>query len=140
MANNFNEYLRNAVLNHVFGDVLFDSPGTLYLGLSTTPIADNGTGETEPVGGGYARQALANNKTTWSSAAGANNFVTNAAEITFPESSGAWGNITHFFISDGVTGGNIFISGALTTPKDINAGDVARFPIDSIRIELDDIA
>lgn len=139
MANNFNEYLRNSVLNFVFGDVLFDSPANLYLGLSTTPIADDGTGETEPTVGGYARQLIANNKTTWSTATGADNFVTNAAEITFPESTESWGTLTHFFISDSLTGGNTLISGALTTPKLIEIGDTARFPVGSIRIELDDV-
>ena len=92
MANNFNEYLRNTILNEVFGGVAFTAPGTLYLGLSTTPIADDGTGATEPTVGGYARLAIANDKTNWSTAAGADNFITNAVELSFSGKFGYLGN------------------------------------------------
>lgn len=139
MANNFNEYLRNTVLNNVFGATAFTPPATLYIGLSTTAIADAGTGATEPAGNGYAREAVTNNKTNWTVATGAANAVENATEIEFAEAAGSWGSLTHFFISDAATGGNILVSGALDTPKTVAVGDIARFTIGSLRIGLDDI-
>lgn len=135
----FNDYLRNSILNYVFGGAAFTTPGTLYLGLSTTAIAENGTGITEPTGGGYAREPIANNKTDgWDTATGADNTVSNASEIAFTEASGAWGTLTHFFISDAATGGNILVSGTLTTPKAIAAGDLARFTAGSLGVGIDD--
>lgn len=139
MANNFNEYLRNTVLNNVFGATTFTPPATLYIGLSTTAIADAGTGITEPAGGGYAREALANNKTNWTVATGATNFVENATEVEFAEAAGAWGTITHFFISDAATAGNVLVSGALDAAKTVATGDIARFTAGSLSIALDDI-
>jgi hypothetical protein len=139
MANNFNEFLRNSVLNHVFGGVTMTPPGSLYVGLSTTAIADNGTGATEPTGATYNRAAITNNKTFWTTATGAENAVSNSVEFSFPESDAAWGTISHFFLSDAPTGGNILVSGALEASKSIAAGDVARFPVDSLTIKLDDI-
>lgn len=138
MANNFNEYLRNTLLNEAFGGTAWTPPATLYIGLSTTAIADNGTGATEPTGG-YARQAVTNNKTNFTTATGATNEVSNSTEISFPEATGAWGTITHFFVSDALTGGNVLTSGALTTAKTVASGDIANFPIGSIVINLDDV-
>lgn len=136
----FNDFLRNSLLNHTFGKTPFTASEDLHFGLSTTPIADDGTGATEPIGGAYARLTIANNKTNWSTATGADNRVNNLTELTFPEATGAWGTITNFFISDAPTGGNILVSGTLETPKLIEVGDVARFPIGNISIAIDDLA
>lgn len=135
----FNDYLRNSILNSTFGGVAFASPPTLYLGLSTTAIADNGTGITEPVGGAYARDPITNDKTVgWDTATGADNTITNLSEIEFAEATGAWGTITHFFISDSLTGGNILAYAPLTTAKTIGVGDIAKFAIGSIAISIDE--
>lgn len=135
----FHDYLRNSLLNHAFGNVGYTAPGTLYLGLSSTPIADDGTGGTEPIANGYARVSLANNKTNWSTATGAANTIQNAVELAFPESSGAWGTLTHFFVSDATTAGNILASGALTEPKTVGSGEIPRFSAGNITIGLDEV-
>lgn len=134
----FNDFLRNSVLNNVFGATAFTPSATLYLGLSTAPIADDGTGVTEPGGGGYARLEVTNNKTNWSTATGADNRVNNLIELTFPEATGAWGTVTHFFLSDAATGGNILVSGALSATKTLDVGDVARFSPGNISIAIDE--
>ena len=100
----FNDFLRNSVLNNSFGQTAYTAPVTLYLGLSTTAIADAGTGETEPVGGAYDRIAITNDKTSWSTATGADNRINNLIELTFSEATGTWGNVTHFFLSDAADG------------------------------------
>jgi hypothetical protein len=135
----FNDFLRNTVLNNVFGQTAFTPSASLFLGLSTAPIADDGTGITEPGGGAYARITVANDKTTWSTATGADNSIDNLIELIFPEATSAWGTVTHFFLSDAGSGGNILVSGTLTTPKLVEVGDVARFPVGSIVIAIDNL-
>lgn len=135
----FNDYLRNSVLNNSFGKTAYTAPVTLYLGLSTAAITDAGTGVAEPGAGAYARIAIPNDKTSWSTATGADNTIDNLIELTFAEATGTWGTMTHFFLSDAVTGGNILVSGPLTAAKAIESGDVARFPAGSITIAIDDL-
>jgi hypothetical protein len=135
----FTNYLKNVVLNNVFGGTAFTPPATLYLGLSTTAVTEAGGGITEPTGGAYARVSFANNKTTgWDTGTGADNLISNLSELTFPEATASWGTITHFFISDAATGGNILVSEALTTAKTISSGGIARFPAGSLDIAIDE--
>lgn len=54
----FADHLENKLLDHVFGGGDYARPATLYIGLSTTTIADGGTNITEPSGNGYARVAV----------------------------------------------------------------------------------
>ena len=55
-----------AILNNRFGATSMPTAtSTHYIGLSTTQPLSDGTGVTEPVGNGYARQAIANNTTNW---------------------------------------------------------------------------
>jgi hypothetical protein len=133
----FNDYLRNSVLNHTFGKTPYTASENLYLGLSTTPIADDGTGVTEPGGGGYERLMIANHKTNWTTATGADNRIENLIELNFPETSGAWGTVTHFFLSDAAIGGNILVNGILTEAKTVGVGDAARFSPGNIVIVID---
>ena len=81
------DYLENKILDHVFGAVTYTPPATLYFGLSTTTIADAGTGITEPVGNGYARKGVTNNTTNFPSASGG--AKTNGADITWTSMPGA---------------------------------------------------
>lgn len=134
----FNDFLRNTVLNNIFGATPFTSSPTLYLGLSTASIADDGTGAAEPTGGSYERITVANDKVSWSTATGANNKIDNLVELIFPEATGGWGTVTHFFLSDAASGGNILISGTLGASKVVEVGDVARFPVGSIVIAIDE--
>ncbi len=134
----FTNYLRNVILNNIFGGTAYTVPTTLYLGLSTTAIAEDGTGRTEPTGGAYARVAITNNKTNWDTVTGADNTISNATELTFAEATASWGTITHFFIADALTGGNILLSEALTTAKSVPTGGIARFTVGSLDIAIDE--
>lgn len=49
----FSDYWEDATLNHLFGKAAYTAP-TIYVGLSTTQPAEDGTGVTEPSAGGYA--------------------------------------------------------------------------------------
>ena len=57
--------IKAAVLDALYGKATLTVPDTLHVGLSTTAPNPDGTGFTEPSGGGYARVAVPNNSTYW---------------------------------------------------------------------------
>jgi hypothetical protein len=130
----FTDFLENRILNQNFGNAAHAIAGTYYFGLSTTTIADDGTGITEPAGNGYARVAVTNNTTNFPTTTTGSK--ANGTEIAFPTATGAWGTATHFFIADASSAGNVWAYGALTTAKTIGNGDTARFAIGSLTITL----
>ena len=97
------------------------APG-VYVALSSTAPALNGTGVTEPTGGSYARVSAPAN----SFAAAANGSISNSAALTFPTATADWvggANITYGLIYDAATGGNLLGYGALTVAKNVLNGD-----------------
>lgn len=127
-------YQANRLNNYLFGATSFTPNGTYYIGLSTTAINAAGTGVTEPTGGGYKRVAVTNNKTNFTGSTGG--IVQNKVQFEFPESTTAWGTITHVFIADSLTGGNILYYDALTTPRTVQTATILLFAIDSMKIQL----
>ena len=133
----FTNYLESALLDEVFGGVNYTPPATLYIGLSSTAPAEGGTGITEPTAASYARVAVTNNLTNWP-ATGTDGTKSNGTAITFPQAAEDWGpNITHFFIADAATAGNILASGSLSVAKTIGVADTASFGAGSLTITLD---
>lgn len=124
----------NKVLDRNFGSVSYTPSATLYIGLSTTPINADGTGATEPVGNGYTRASVANNKTSFSSAVNA--VLTNLISIQFPESTASWGTITHIFISDSLSGGNILYFDAISPTRQVQANTTVLFDPSAITISM----
>lgn len=127
-------YQANRLNNYLFGATSFTPNGTYYIGLSTTAINADGTGVIEPTGGGYQRVAVTNNKTNFTDSTGG--IVQNKVQFEFPESTTAWGTITHVFISDGPTTGNVLYYDALTTPRTVQTATILLFAIDSMKIQL----
>ncbi len=123
----------NKILNRYFGNVSDTVASTLYLGLSTTAINNDGTGATEPSGGGYARVAVVNNKTNWSNAS--NGILSNLTELSFPESSVSWGTVSHVFLSETIGGAPIYFD-ALATPRAVQAQTTLIFAINTIQIRM----
>ena len=105
----------------------------MYIGLSTSAINDDGSGITEPSGNGYARvqyNAGTGNYTR------TGNVVSNVNDITFPAASGAsWGSISHVFISNAASAGDILCYTSITA-KTINDGDVAKISAGNLTITL----
>jgi hypothetical protein len=130
----FTDYLENELLDHVWGGADYSRPATLYVALSTTTIADDGTNQTEPSGGSYARVAVTNNSTNWPAASGG--AKANGTAITFPTATAGWGTIVDFSIMDDPTAGNMLAYGTLTTSKTIDSGDTASFAIGDLDITL----
>lgn len=133
----FTNYLENVLLDEVFGGVNYVPPGTLYIGLSTTALNDDGTGATEPPGAaGYARADVPNTAASFP-ATGGDGTKANDVTISFDPATGDWGTITHFFIADAATAGNILAYSTIGTPKLITNGDTASFGPGSLTITLE---
>jgi len=124
----------NNVMNLLFGKTEYTSPATLYLGLSKSAINEDGTGATEPSGSGYARCAIPNNKTSFSESS--NGMVSNKIQFAFEESTGNWGTITHVFIADAATGGNILYYDQLATSRIVQEASSLTFPIGALTFNL----
>lgn len=137
-------YLEHAILDFLFknNSETLASPGdSIYVGLATA-VSDAEAGtltevNTSTQDANYVRkQVTAANWTLASSATDAQT-VTNAANIEWPASSGvATYTVTHAFIADASTSGNILFVGALDASKTIASGDIFRINASNLTIEL----
>ena len=137
-------YLENKLLSLIFKNNAgsFSTPGNnLYVGLATAVSnAEAGTlteVNTSTQDANYTRkQVTAANWTQASSSTDAQT-VTNAANIEFSASSGvATYTVTHAFIADASSSGNILFVGALDVNKAIASGDIFRINAGNLTIEL----
>jgi hypothetical protein len=120
--------IKAAVLDALYGKQTLTVPDTLYVGLSTTPPNPDGTGFTEPSGGGYARVAVQNDGTHWYAATQDNPSIkANALPILFPEATADWGTVTHWGIFDAAEGGAVIDWAPLTTSFNVVSGQQPQF-------------
>ena len=127
-------YSANRILDRNFGGTAYTPPTTMYFGLSTTTINIDGTGATEPSGGSYARVAFTNDKTNWGTAS--SGALTNLVAATFAESTASWGTITHVFIADSLTSGNIWWFDALSPSKVVQSATTVLFAVGAISVVM----
>lgn len=135
-------YAENKILEHLVGKAEFTMPATPYLALFTVaPTGEDGTGGTEivPGAGGNNYNRLALTAATYWKDAAADGAIDNSDAIEFPEATSAnWGNIKAFAIYNHVTETTeMLIWGNITTPKDIDIGDTAKFAAGELVITLD---
>ena len=132
-------YLENKILSFIFKNNAgsFATPGdSIYVGLATA-VSDAEAGSlTEATFGSYARQQVTAANWTLTSASGDTQTIKNAANIEFPASTGTSNTITHAFIVDAASSGNILFVGALDASKTIATGDVFRINTNNLTIEL----
>lgn len=104
------DYLYNKILEYLVGNRAFQNATTFYVALSFNA---KGQAVLEPTGNGYARVAIANNSTNWSTQT--NGVVKNLTDITFEESTNSWGteSIKSLAIYDALTGGNLLYTGSI---------------------------
>lgn len=136
----FTNYLEHATLDYLFGATSYTPSGTLYVALSTTTPAEDGTSFTEPSSAsGYSRVAVTNNKTNWSNAAqvSTSGSIHNNTAITFGQASGNWGTITHAGLYDASISGNLLTQSALQTSKTVASGETLSFPSGGFIIRMD---
>ena len=132
-------YLENKILSFIFKNNAgsFATPGnSIYVGLATA-VSDAEAGSlTEATFGSYARQQVTAANWTLASASTDQQTVTNAANIEFPASTGTSNTVTHAFIVDAASSGNILFVGALDANKTIATGDIFRINAGNLEIEL----
>ena len=137
-------YLENKLLSFIFKNNAgsFATPGnSIYVGLATA-VSDAEAGSLTEVNtstqdSNYTRQQV--NAAGWTLASSSTDqqTVTNAANIEFSASSGgATYTVTHAFIADAATSGNILFVGALDASKAIASGDIFRINAGNLTIEL----
>lgn len=136
----FTNYTAQGLLNYLFGKTsAFDTQPTIYVGLSSTTPTETGTNITEPGSGGYARVATA--AADWNAATSADpSVIDNAEVIDFGTASGDWAAgspMTHFFLADASTSGNILAVGALSSAKAVANGDPVYFDAGDLNVSLD---
>jgi hypothetical protein len=129
MAGSFTDYLEDKILKHVFTNVSYTSPTTVYVGLFTAAPTDAGGG-TELSGSGYTRKSAA------FTVSGTGTLATNSAAVEFDAATGSWGTIVAMAIFDASTAGNMLAWADLTTSKTIATGDVLRIPAGDLDITL----
>ena len=132
-------YLENKLLNFIFKNNAgsFSTPGdSIYLGLATA-VSDAEAGSvTEANFSNYARQQIAASGWTVTADSADTQTAKNAADVSFPASGGTNNTITHAFIADAASSGNILFVGALDASKTIESGDIFRVNANNLTIEL----
>ena len=128
----FSDYWEEKIFNHVFGKSIY-TPPTIYIGLSTEDPTDDGSALAEPNGNAYTR--VQTSASDWNIASGGS--LDNASEIAFPMATGSWGTITYFGLFDNATGGNMLLSGPLSTPRAIGVGEITKFMAGDLVLNLD---
>lgn len=136
----FTSYASQNMIKSLFGGGNAALPATLYFGLSTTTVAIDGTGITEPSGNGYARVAMTNNGTNFpvtqiATGSGGGAEVQDGTAINFPQATGSWGTVSYWFVSDAASGGNIIAYGALSPAQAIVTNNTPSFGVDALTIQ-----
>ena len=119
-AGDWFDYLVHKMLDLIFKATAFTAPA-IYVGLSTSTPADDGTSVTEPAVGAYVRKLHA----AWDAVvSGASE---NTGAITFITPTASWGLCTHMVAYDAETVGNELFWGDVTdqTPT---TDDTVSFP------------
>ena len=137
-------YLENKLLSLIFKNNAgsFSTPGdSIYVGLATAVSnAEAGTVtevNTSTQDANYVRKQVTAANWTLASSSTDQQTVVNAANIEFPASSGvATYTVTHAFLADASSSGNILFVGALDASKAIASGDIFRINAGNLTIEL----
>lgn len=141
-AQSMSDYAENKATDLFLRGQAFTAPATLYFGLSTAACSDSSVG-TEVTGGSYGRVSVTANLTNWSgtqsagstaASSGTGGVSSNNVAVSFTTPSASWGTVTHWFISDASSGGNILFCASLTTSKTINSGDSVSFAIAAVSV------
>lgn len=143
-AQSLSDYTENNTIDYVFRAQTWTIAANFHMGLSTAACSDSSVG-TEVSGGSYARVSVARSLANWAgtqsagsttASTGTGGQTSNNIAINFATPSAGWGTVTHFFIADAASGGNIILCQALTASKTINSGDTVSFAIGAMTVTL----
>ncbi len=130
------DYVEKKLLDHVLKTADWTQPTNLYVGLSTADPLDDASGIAEPSGFAYARV----NHDSWDAAV--TRATENSGTVSFPEATGSWGTVTHFFVCNHATNTTfgtdveLIAHGQLSASKAIGNGDNASFQDAAITISF----
>ena len=127
-------YTSQKIMGLYFNGTAYTIPTTIYIGLmSTCPTAGSGTGGTEAAYTGYARQAMAQGTTDWTTVTSVG-LIENAVVITFPNNTGSSSETENCYAAwDASTGGDLLDVETLTNAQTINVGAGASFAVDALK-------
>lgn len=143
-AQNLSDYVENKIVDLLVRGQTFTPPATVYLGLSTTACSDSATG-TEVSGGSYARASITSSLANWAgtqsagsttASSGTGGQTSNNAAVNFATPSAGWGTVSHWFLADASSGGNLLVCASLGISKTINQGDTVTFGIGSLTLTV----
>lgn len=125
------------VLDALFGSTVWSGPGTWYLALTTSAPAETDVDITakEPTYTNYARVALGNHTSRWSSSSAGTK--SNALAHYFGTCTAGDGTVVGWALCDALTTGTAYVIGTLTTNKIISIGDVPQIAAADLKIMLD---
>ena len=112
-------YMEDRIVNFMRG-VAITGQAAAYVALFTDAASvaglEAGTLTGEVSGGSYARELAG-------LTVSADGVSANAADITFPTASAAWGTVTYVALMDAITAGNVLMHSALDVAKVVGSGD-----------------
>ena len=132
-------YFESGILNQVFRGISLTLPSTgVYIGLTSDSPSESAPAANELTGNAYARVHVATGNWNAPSADGNGHKVENNTAIDFPTAAGGnWGYASGVIITDALSGGNVLMKGALTTPRNVLEGDTFRFSSTDLDVKFD---
>lgn len=140
------DYAENKLVDSLLRGQALGAPATSYIGLGTDTCTDVGNG-TEPSGNGYARVAVTSSLANWAgtqsagsttASSGTGGTTSNNAVITFPGSTGAWGNLQSVRWYDASSAGNAWICINLTSSLNVSgSGFTVSFSAGQLTFQID---
>lgn len=127
-STSLSNYAAHGFLNRMFRNQAFVIPGN-YLGIAVGAMTDATTGTTvvEPVGNNYSRVQVGVTGKLWTTVGSSGSTVTNSGTgWVMPSPSASWGTMSHAFVADAATVGNILMYGAVTSQA-VGLGDTVSF-------------
>jgi hypothetical protein len=125
-------YARNKMNDHLFGGISFTPPTNFWMALSTTNISVSGSNVSEPVGAGYARVLIPNDKSHFSySTSGC---LTVSGSTVYAISSGSFGTVLDIAFFDALSSGSAWMFSSLPSPYIVQNNTVVSFDANTINI------
>ena len=126
----FSNYMEDQITGWINGTTFATAPTATFVQLYSQDPTDAGSA----TGALYTRISVASGG--WTRGTGGNGTLTNTGVITITSSAASGATATHVAVFDSSTGGNMLISGALSTSKTIATGDEVRFNATSLTLTV----
>jgi hypothetical protein len=125
MSSGITTFCANLLLSKLLLGSTGTFPTTFFCALSTTIPNDGGSGFTEPATGGYSRQPMTVNTTTWAALSAGS--TSNLLAINYTTATAAIGTVSDWGLFDATTAGALHLWADLTTPQTIANGNPYSF-------------